>query len=179
MNKVPVLRDTHGDLHFNHDPMTDLLANRFFAKDLGTLPISFLDDLPPHLTQPFPLITKEEVHVLLHHTSNSSAPGSSSIDWGLLKQGWPHLDNVLTDIYNACITLCYHPTAWKSAVVMVIPKLDKPNYSLPKAHHPISLFEMMSKLLEKVIAQHFQHNLVSHELVPTTQFGGHQHLSCL
>lgn len=27
MNKVPALRDTHGDLHFNHDSMTDLLAN--------------------------------------------------------------------------------------------------------------------------------------------------------
>ena len=37
----------------------------------------------------------------------------------------------------------------------------------------------MSKLLEKVIAKRMQFDLVDHELVPTNQFGGRMHSSCL
>jgi hypothetical protein len=48
-----------------------------------------------------------------------------------------------------------------------------------KAHRPISLLETMSKLLEKVVAQHMQHDIVSEELIPTTQFGRQKHSSCL
>ena len=62
---------------------------------------------------------------------------------------------------------------------MVIPKPDKPDYSYAKAHCPISLLETMSKLMEKVVAKRMQHNIVAHELIPTTQFGGRLHSSCL
>ena len=50
---------------------------------------------------------------------------------------------------------------------------------MPEAHRPISLLETMSKLLEKAIAKRFQFDLVKYELVPTSQFGGWMHLSCL
>jgi hypothetical protein len=71
------------------------------------------------------------------------------------------------------------PPLWKEAIIVVIPKPDRPDYSLPKAHHPISLLECISKLLEKVVTQQIQHNLTTHDLIPTTQFGGRQHSSCL
>ena len=177
--RIPALRGPDGDLHFDHDTMTDLLADRFFAKDLGTVPLQFPDDPPPRPVRPFPPITKEETHALLTRTKNTSAPGSSGIGWELLKQGWSHIDDTLTAVFNACITLGYHPPTWKSAVVVVIPKPDKPDYTLPKAHRPISLLETMSKLLEKVIAQRFRHDIVEHELIPTTQFGGRRYSSCL
>ena len=70
-------------------------------------------------------------------------------------------------------------TVWKEAKVVVIPKPDKADYSAPKAHRPISLLETMSKLLEKAIAKRFQFDLVKHELVPTIQFRGRMHSSCL
>lgn len=150
--------------------MTDLLADCFFARDLGTTPPHFDDDPPPRPTCPFAPITKDKVFALLAHTKNTSTPGSSGIGWDLLKQGWSHIDDTLTEVFNACITLGYHPATWKSAVVVVIPKPDKPDYTQPKAHRPISLLETMSKLLEKIIAQRFQHDIVEHELIPTTQF---------
>jgi hypothetical protein len=62
---------------------------------------------------------------------------------------------------------------------MAIPKPDKPDYSWPKAHRPISLLETMSKLLEKVVAKQMQHNIVKHELIHANQFGGRAHLLCL
>jgi hypothetical protein len=75
--------------------------------------------------------------------------------------------------------LSHHPAHWKEAKVVAIPKLDKPDYSLPKAHRPISLLETMSKLLEKVVAKRMQHDIVAHELIHTNQFGGCAHSSCL
>ena len=64
-------------------------------------------------------------------------------------------------------------------MVVVIPKPDKPDYSVAKAHRPISLLETLSKLLEKAVAKQFQHDIVEHELVPSTQFRGRMHSSCL
>jgi hypothetical protein len=89
------------------------------------------------------------------------------------------MDDLLTNIYTACISLRYHPTRWKEAVVVVIPKPGKTDYSKAKAHRPISLLETMSKLMEKAVAKRFQHDIVKHELIPTNQFGGRTHSSCL
>ena len=61
----------------------------------------------------------------------------------------------------------------------MIPKPDKPDYSRVKAHRPISLLENMSKLMEKAVAKRLQHDIVTHELIPTQQFGGRSHSSCL
>ena len=37
----------------------------------------------------------------------------------------------------------------------------------------------MSKLLEKAIAKRFQHDIITHNLIPTIQFGGRSHSSCI
>jgi hypothetical protein len=63
----------------------------------------------------------------------------------------------LIEVFNACLSLGHHPARWKEAKVVAIPKPDKLDYSLPKAHRPISLLETMSKLLEKVVAKHMCH----------------------
>jgi hypothetical protein len=87
-------------------------------------------------------------------------------------------DHLLT-IYNACFRLGHHPVHWREAKVVAIPKLDKPNYSLPKVHRPISLLETMSKLLEKAVAKWMQYKIVKYELIQANQFGGWVHSSCL
>ena len=37
----------------------------------------------------------------------------------------------------------------------------------------------MSKLMEKVVTKRMQHDIVTHELIPTQQFRGQVHSSCL
>jgi hypothetical protein len=85
----------------------------------------------------------------------------------------------LIKVFNACLSLGHHPARWKEAKVVAILKPNKPDYSLPKAHRPISLLETMSKLLEKAVAKHMQHDIVVHELIHTNQFGGRTHSLCL
>jgi hypothetical protein len=176
---IPALIDHTGELTYDHEQMASLLSERFFAKDEGNIPTHFTDDPPPRTPRQFAPFGKEELLDLLKQTSNKSAPGISGIGWDLLKRGWPHCDDLLTNIYSACIRLGHHPIRWKEATVVVIPKPNKPDYSLAKAHRPISLLETLSKLMEKAVAKRFQYDIVKEGLIDTNQFGGRTHSSCL
>jgi hypothetical protein len=159
--------------------MTGVLAWRFFVEARVDIPLLFADDPPGKPTRQFHAISEEECWEQLRITSNTSAPGDSGVGWSLLKRGWGTIKEVLTLIFNRCLELGVHPTHWKHAVVVVIPKPGKMDYSYAKAHRPISLLECMSKLLEKIVAKPFQHDIVKYDLIPTSQFGGRMHSSCL
>jgi hypothetical protein len=176
---IPALIDQLGELTYDHEQMASLLSERFFAKDEGNIPTNFPDDPPPCASRLFTPFSKEELLDLLKQTANKSAPGISGIRWDLLKRGWPHCDDLLTNVFSACIRLGHHLNRWKEATVVVIPKPNKADYSLAKAHRPISLLETMSKLMEKAVAKCFQYDIVKEGLIHTNQFGGWTHSSCL
>jgi hypothetical protein len=131
---IPALIDHTGELMYDHEQMASLLSERFFAKDEGNIPTHFPDDPPLQATRPFAPFGKEELLELLKQTANKSAPGISGIGWDLLKHGWPHCNNLLTNIFSTCIRLGHHLNRWKEATVVVIPKPNKADYSLAKAH---------------------------------------------
>ena len=176
---IPALVNHDGALAFDHEEIASLLSERFFAEDSGTIPLRFHDDPPPRVERPWAPFGESELWELLRKTKNNSAPGTSGVGWFLIKQGWGQVGELLTNVFNACIHLGHHPARWREAVVTVIPKPDKPDYSRAKAHRPISLLENMSKLMEKAVANRMQHDIVAHELIPTNQFGGRAHSSCL
>jgi hypothetical protein len=176
---IPALQNNDGWLVYDHEGMASLLLARFFAEEGSTIPTTFPDDPLPRATRTFALFGEVELHTLLCATTNKSVPGSSGIGWSLLKKGWEAVKDHLILTFNLCLILGHHPARWKEAKVVAIPKPDKPDYSLPKAHRPISLLETMSKLLEKAVAKRMQHDIVKHELIHTNQFGGRAHLSCL
>jgi hypothetical protein len=159
--------------------MSTLLSERFFTEETGNIPTIFPDDPPPRPARPFPPFEKEELLDLLKQTAAKSAPGSSGIGWTLLKRGWPLCDELITDIFTACIHLGHHPARWKEATVVVIPKPNKADYSHAKAHRPISLLETISKLMEKAVTKRFQYDIVKENLIGTNQFGRRTHSSCL
>jgi hypothetical protein len=176
---IPALRNGNGDLVYEHEGMASLLSACFFAEEGDPIPTTFPDDPAPRTTREFTPFGESELFDLLRTTANKSAPGSSGIGWSLLKKGWGAVKDHLILTYNACLILGHHPARWKEAKVVAIPKPDKPDYSLPKAHRPISLLETMSKLLEKAVAKRMQYDIVKHELIHANQFGGRAHSSCL
>jgi hypothetical protein len=159
--------------------MASLLLECFFAKEGKPIPTHFPDNPKPRLAHSFTPFMESELDKLLRQKVNKSAPGTLGIGWSLLKKGWGAVKDHLILIYNACFTLGHHPARWKEVKVVAIPKLDKPDYSLPKAHWPISLLEMMSKLLEKAVAKQMQYDIVAYELIQANQFGSRAHSSCL
>jgi hypothetical protein len=176
---IPALRNHNNVLVYEHEELASLLSERFFAEEAEPIPARFHDDPDPCQDRAFKPFTDSELDTLLRQTANKSAPGTSGIGWFLLKKGWDAVKDHLIVIYNACFVLGHHPAHWREAKVVVIPKPDKPDYSLPKAHRPISLLETMSKLLEKAVAKRMQYDIVKYELVQANQFGGRAHSSCL
>jgi hypothetical protein len=176
---IPTLQNENRDLVYDHEGMASLLSARFFTEEGSPIPTSFNDDPLPQDVQPFTPFGESKLLSLLRAMANKSAPGSSGIGWSMLKKGWEAVKDHLILSYNSCLFLGHHLARWREAKVVAIPKPDKADYSLPKAHRPISLLETMSKLLEKAIAKCMQHNIVKYELIHANQFGGRAHSSCL
>ena len=151
IKRIPPLLTAPSTLSHVTSEMSDALRQRFFVTDRPQVAPLQPDDPPPLPTRDFIPITESEIALALAGTSNKSAPGSSGIPYKLLKWAFKARPDRFLDLFNAAISLGYHP--WKDALVVVIPKPNKPNYSLPKAYRPISLLECCGKLLEKIVTR--------------------------
>ena len=96
-----------------------------------------------------------------------------------MKRGKSRNTDRMVELLSACIRAGHHPRLWKEALVCIIPKPNRADYTLAKNFCPISLLECLGKLLEKVVAKLIYRDLAKHALVPTTQFGGRNTSSTL
>ena len=168
IKRIPPILRLH--YHITQDPveMTAAFKAQFFNPVRVPVDPTQPNDPTPLSPHNFIPITHNEVANALAKTSNKSAPGSSGITYKLIKWAFAaHLDQFL-EIYNAAISLGYHP--WSEAVVVILPKPSKPDYCLPKAYRPISLLECCGKLLEKVIAKCILSDAHSFDILPPHQF---------
>ena len=151
VTKIPSVQG-RGDLVHAHNEMANIFQDRFFGAQPPAVQTDLADDQPTFLEHDLHPLSEEEVDLLLAQTNNSSAPGPSGQGWRLIKWAWndiPGLSKRLVHLFNACISAGYHPTAWRKATVVVIPKPNRADYSLPKNYRPIALLECLGKLLEK------------------------------
>lgn len=64
-------------------------------------------------------------------------------------------------------------------MIITFAKPNKPAYNVPKSYRPIQLLECMGKVVEKIVASRLLFDAGKYNLLPSTQFGGRPHLSCL
>ena len=178
LTKVPSLQGTEGLAH-THEEVSNLLSHRFFPQNLPPVDTHFLDDPAPLPTRTLTQIDEGFIEPLLKKAAKRSAPGLSGHTWTLIKWVWEADPKRLTHLLEACLKAGHHPRLWKEAVVCVIPKPNRADYTLAKNFRPISLLECLGKLLEKVVAKLIYRDMAYHELVPTTQFGGRNASSTL
>jgi hypothetical protein len=62
---------------------------------------------------------------------------------------------------EACLHLGYHLKSWKTTTIVVVPKLGKEDYSLPKCYHLVALLKCLGNLLEKVVMKCLSHNIMA------------------
>ena len=72
-------------------------------------------------------------------------------------------------IFNASVHLKYHSKAWKTAVMLVLQKLNKDNYTDLKAYCLIVLLNIMKKLLEFIITQKMSQLVKTYSLLLKSQ----------
>ncbi|XP_053663736.1 DE-cadherin-like [Anopheles marshallii] len=78
--------------------------------------------------------------------------------------------DLLVNIFNRCMELCYCPQAWKCAKVIPILKLGK-DPSSSSSYRPISLLSALGKLFEKLIYFRLRDTVEDLQLLPPEQFG--------
>lgn len=76
----------------------------------------------------------------------------------------------LFSIYNAMLELDLQYKPWKHFTTMVLHKLEKPRYALPKAYWPITLLNTMAKVATAIVADHISHLSEKHQLLPVHHF---------
>lgn len=115
---------------------------------------------------PFTDIEYEEA---INSFKPNKSPGADCITVEMLKND--DLSSILLELFNQCMQTSFFPTAWKIAIVKVIPKPAKNNYSDPKSYRPIGLLSVVGKLLEKMMSKRILHDLHSKQMVSKAQYG--------
>jgi Reverse transcriptase (RNA-dependent DNA polymerase) len=175
LKDVPLIVTTGG---LSHDPemMSATFLSRFFLLDSNRseplTPISS-HSLP---ARPLLKVRQEEIGAALRSTSTSSAPGPSGIGYLLLRWAFEGNPSLFSLLFTRALQLGKHP--WGDALVVIIPKPGKSNYTVAKAYCPISLLECCGKLLEKVVAARFSWEVDNLSLIGNRQFGSrHNYLA--
>lgn len=87
-----------------------------------------------------------------------------------------HFTEILTTIFNNCLSISYFPKAWKTAVIYPISKVkfnpSNPNY-IPETSEfrPISLTSNIGKILEDIILDKLWSEIADKDCLSSNQFG--------
>ena len=107
--------------------------------DTTSVPLRYKEFLTPH-----------RVRASLEKFPPYKAPGPDGIKAVVFQHMPDVVMNFIFYIYMACIHLHYTPRLWQQALVVFLPKPNKPNYVLGKYFRPIVLSNNMLKGLERI-----------------------------
>ncbi|KAB5587943.1 Reverse transcriptase from mobile element jockey protein [Ceratobasidium theobromae] len=176
---LPTLKKPDGTLATTNAAKSEVLHSAFFPYTQTTPTGAPVEAAVQQDELPFPPISQEEIAVNLASCSNKSAPGAHSTNYQVLWWAFAARGDLIEALYNAMLTLEYHPVCLKNALIAPIPKPNKLDFASLKAYRPISLLETLSKLFEKVMAARITALSGLHEHIPPEQFGGKDMTSCM
>ena len=154
-----------------------LLADRFF-------PPSLPQDSPSHAAVSARVsallaqaqgadiapVTLRELHDALWGAGAWKAPGADRVPNGCLRHCESLLTPYLLPMFTASLRLQYVPPAWKSAVVIPVPKPEG-ELSTPKGYRPISLLPCLAKVLERIVTDRLTFFLETSSALSPSQYG--------
>ena len=114
-------------------------------------------------------LTELEVRACTIGSGNTS-PGADGISVELLSACWDTIERHVTQLFRACLRLGYHPTCFKLAEVVFLPKPGRDPSSV-KGWRPISLLSCLGKGLERILAKRMSHLAIAWDVVGRQQFG--------
>lgn len=127
----------------------------------------------------WPSLSKIELERACLTTLKKTTPGSDKIDQEIIKQAYKAIPDLFLEIYTVLLEVGHHPTYWKEAIGIVLPKPKKPDYSQPKAYRVISLLNCLGKISERIIAQRLGYLAETTNLLHPSQLGGRKKKSAV
>lgn len=137
---------------------------------------------PPSKSTPLdytPVVNKEwaklyegELYVAINGMNSKKAPGPDTLKAKAIKQAYQNIAmrHHLHCLFDACIRRGYQPLAWRTSNTVVLQKGGKRDWAEPKSYRPISLLNVMGKVLESIMQRRLTH--ITRNKLPKEQFGG-------
>ena len=119
---------------------------------------------------PLPTITEKEIYTAVAKPKNST-PGKDSVTTSILRKAWPSLGPAISLLYRSCLEQGWHPTPFRDASLVAIPKPGKRDRSSPRAYRLIALLSVLGKGLERLIARRMAWIAIKHKVLHPQQFG--------
>ncbi|ETW85037.1 hypothetical protein HETIRDRAFT_27464, partial [Heterobasidion irregulare TC 32-1] len=127
----------------------------------------------PRLVCKFQPITRDTIRRNADWLSMYKAPGPDRIPNVVLVQCMDTLIEFLFHLYRAFFALDTYFGPWREFTTIVLRKLGKPRYDVPKSYRPIALLNTTAKLLSAIIAKQLTFIGEKHEgVLPPTHFRG-------
>jgi hypothetical protein len=118
----------------------------------------------------FPPITAADIRKAILEAGNT-APGLDEIPITILKVAWPQIETHILSLFQGCLTYGHHPAPFRTAILAIIPKPNKPDRTSPRAYRPIALLSVLGKGLERLIARKLAWLAISLRVLADQQFG--------
>lgn len=125
---------------------------------------------PPD-TEDTPPFEAPEIGRIIRRMKNKKAPGHDLLETEVIKRAWPIIEQKLTTLMNNCLKTGKFPLHWKQGVIRVLLKGKDKDKTDPKSYRPICLLPVLSKILEKLLAQRLEALFHHHPLSSKQQFG--------
>ena len=121
-------------------------------------------------------VTNEDIRNIITSLSDNKSPGPDGIPSSIIKLLEPLLTPVLTNIVNHSITEGIFPSDWKQS--LVVPIFKSGDQTSLSNYRPISLTNILSRILEKIVNKQIKQYMNNHNLISDNQHGFRNNHSC-
>jgi hypothetical protein len=90
----------------------------------------------------------------------------------IITKAYQAIPDHFLQLYQALLDIGHYPTCWKQAVGIILKKLHKLDYSLPKAYRVISLLNYLGKVSKRILAQRLAYLAETSGLLYNSQIKG-------
>jgi hypothetical protein len=131
------------------------------------------------LRDDFHSVSRAEIDYVVARLNYGSAVGPDKISYEAVRRFHACLPQVLPRVFTELFASATHPSEWKDAHCVVIPKPGKSTYQTASAYRPISLLSCFGKVFEVIAARRLSKAAAACGAISTTQMGARAQHSAL
>ena len=133
----------------------------------------------PRMLGTEPMFTEREVRLAMKSLGKNKAPGNDLLTIEMLIHAGHEFLLKITSLFNDCLEHGIFPDQWKEAVLAIVPKPGKTDMTDVKSYRPVSLLNVMGKVLDKLMTNRLVHHLEANKCLSSCQFGFRQQKSTI
>lgn len=138
VSRIPLIKNLQNIPQSTFDGKCDAFRSTLFPPPPVAEKPNWDDYQPNHNKWEWPKLTRQELYNVCSNGIKSKSPGPDGINQEIITKAFQALPDLFFRIYSVFIDLGYHPKCWKTATGAILPKPNKPDYSIPKAYRIIT-----------------------------------------